>query len=67
MLARQCYRLSPGSRLANDSHVSLPVDDAEETEANYRMIIGDEHSNDAGFESFPASVRANRSVRAGLH
>src|SRR5712692_3642959 len=67
MLARQCDGLGPGSRLPNDSHVSLPVDDAEEAEANYGMIIGDEHPNDAGFESFPAGVRTNRVGMGRLH
>ena len=56
MLARQCDGLGAGSRLPNDSHVSLPVYDAEEAEANYGMIIGDEHPNDAGVQNFPAGV-----------
>jgi len=67
MLARQCDGLGPVSRLPNDSHVSLPVDDAEEAEANYGMIISDEHPNDAGFESFPAGVRTSRVGRGSLH
>ena len=67
MFARQCYRLRPGSGLSDDSHVWLPVNDAEETKANYRVIIGDEHSNDAGFENFLAGVRTRRIGSGRLH
>ena len=67
MLARQCYCFGPRSGLPNDSHVRLPVDDAEETQANYRVIIGDKHSNHAGIESFPAAGRTKRIERGRLH
>jgi hypothetical protein len=52
VLARQRNGLSPGSGLPYHHHVWLRTDDAQESDTHYRVIVGNQHPNDAGIGSF---------------
>jgi hypothetical protein len=52
VLARQRNRLSPGSGLPDHHHVRLRTDNAQESDTHNRVVVGDQHPNDAGLSGF---------------
>jgi hypothetical protein len=52
VLACQRNCLSPSSSLPDHRHVWLRTDDTQKSDTHYRVVVGDQHSNDTGFESF---------------
>ncbi len=51
VLQRERDCLSSGSGLSHDHHVRLPTDDTQEPDTHHRVVIGDQHPDDAGLVS----------------